>query len=168
MPSVSKSSPENSRPEACYFPITQSISKYFDPFCMGACYFPITQSIFKYLTHFVREKVWILRNLNFLDESEHSKHFLKKKNLENFSGLTGKFSGLTGKFSGLTGKFSARRTCTYFLYWKMTSASVVSSTSGEKSMVCTINHVCIVQLSFNDRYFILYFHLHLVPIATLL
>ena len=24
-------------------------------------------------------KVWILRNLNFLDESEHSKHFLKKK-----------------------------------------------------------------------------------------
>jgi len=27
----------------------------------------------------VWEKAWILRNLNFLDESEHSKHFLKKK-----------------------------------------------------------------------------------------
>ena len=26
-------------------------------------------------------------------------------------------------------KFSARRTCTYFIYWKMTSTSVVSSTS---------------------------------------
>ena len=38
-----------------------------------------------------------------------------KKNLENFSGLTR--------------KFSTRRTCTYFLYWKMTSTSVVSSTS---------------------------------------
>ena len=51
------------------------------------------------LTHFVWEKFWILRNFNFLDESEHSKHFLKNV-LENFSGLTGKFSGLTRKFSG--------------------------------------------------------------------
>jgi hypothetical protein len=37
---VSRSSPENSRPEACYFPITRildvfkEISKYFDLFCV--------------------------------------------------------------------------------------------------------------------------------------
>ena len=33
---------------------------------------------------------------------------------------------LTGNF------FSTRGTCTYFMYWKMVSASVVSSTSGGK------------------------------------
>ena len=49
----------------------------------------------------------------------------------------------------------------------MTSASVVSSTSGEKSVAYTINHVCIVQLSFNDIYFILPNQFHHVPIATL-
>ena len=48
----------------------------------------------------------------------------------------------------------------------MTSASVVSSTSGEKSVAYTINHVCIVQLSFNDRYFILHHQFHEVKILN--
>ena len=110
------------------------------------------------MTHFVWEKVWILRNFNFLDESEHSKHFLKKKIWKIFPDSPENFSGLTGKFSGLTGKFSARRTCTYFLYWKMTSTSVVSSTSDiffhflklmtAPSMVYRAHYIHIVQLSF--------------------
>ena len=83
-------------------------------------------------------------DLKFLDESEHSKHFFEKKKLENFSGLTR--------------KFSTRRTCTYFLYWKMTSTSVVSSTSNiffhffklmtAPSMVFRAHYIHIVQLSF--------------------
>ena len=50
---VSRSSPENSRPEACYFPITRildvfkEISKYFDLFCVEKSLAAKIQHIFK-------------------------------------------------------------------------------------------------------------------------
>ena len=48
---------------------------------------------------------------------------------ENFLDSPENFQDSPENFLDKSRKFSARRTCTYFIYWKMTSTSVVSSTS---------------------------------------